>query len=350
MSETPRLRVLARGRQEDAHEALRLTVEALQHCGLRAMGLPIFGPRSARGQRPATLVERIFGGTLTSRVTCCSCGATSDTLDCVEDLSLELAFGVDSLPAALRVFTKEEKLEGDDAYRCEKCKQLSPALKRILVAEAPNVLVLHLKRFRAASMGKVNTRVNFQEALSLDGFTTGDGPAPSYRLYAVTVHSGWSATCGHYYSYVRDASGDWYMADDSSVRRVKLDEVLRSEAYLLAYIREPSVPVTPLLYAARRARLRAAFSQSGADAPPGAEALLTLRARLAAELRASPLAAALRSDLRGLKRKLSGFATAAPLADELLKVWEAGGQRIAEHTAAVGELLEATVDDAMRAE
>jgi uncharacterized UBP type Zn finger protein len=45
--------------------------------------------------------------------------------------------------------------------------------------------------------------------LSLAGCSASAPAAPSYRLYAVVVHSGWSVSCGHYYAYVRDACGQW---------------------------------------------------------------------------------------------------------------------------------------------
>jgi ubiquitin carboxyl-terminal hydrolase 36/42 len=57
----------------------------------------------------------------------------------------------------------QEVLEGADAYRCDKCKQLSAATKRITIDNSmpPNVLVLHLKRFKSGGYGKVNTHVAF---------------------------------------------------------------------------------------------------------------------------------------------------------------------------------------------
>jgi pyruvate/2-oxoglutarate dehydrogenase complex dihydrolipoamide acyltransferase (E2) component len=63
-----------------------------------------------------------------------------------------------------------------------------------------------------------------------------------YNLYAVIVHSGYGVHSGHYYAYVRDGLGRWYLCDDNIVRAVQESDVLRSEAYILAYTRAPPAP------------------------------------------------------------------------------------------------------------
>jgi hypothetical protein len=267
-------RALTRGRQEDAHEALRLTLEALQHAGLRALGLPTHGPLAAPScRRPRTLVERVFGGTLRSTVTCGSCGAVSRTEDPFEDISLELR-GADSVAAALAGFTRPERLDDANKYRCEACAQLTAAEKRITIAHAPAVLVLHLKRFSATG-AKIGRPIAFPERLSLQPHMAepaGDDGGCAYALHAVVVHSGWSVSSGHYFSYVATAAG-WHLMDDSHVARVALARVLAcADAYILSY---------------RRVRDGAAESPAAAPPPlrlpaPPAAALPAARAPLAA--------------------------------------------------------------------
>lgn len=128
-------RSLTRGRQEDAHELLRLTLEALHHAGLKSVGCPTHGPRAAPSMRDRTVVERVFGGMLRSTVTCRSCGAVSQTHDTFEDLSLELQGGIQSVNDALAAFTHTERLDEANKYRCDSCKQLTAAEKRITVAK-----------------------------------------------------------------------------------------------------------------------------------------------------------------------------------------------------------------------
>ena len=45
----------------------------------------------------------------------------------------------------------------------------------------------------------------------------GRGEEAAYELYAVLVHQGASVHSGHYYAYVKPASGVWYMLDDDEV-------------------------------------------------------------------------------------------------------------------------------------
>lgn len=52
-----------------------------------------------------------------------------------------------TLQAALQHFTAAEVLDGANRYRCPKNGELVRAQKRITIEEAPNVLVVHLKRF-----------------------------------------------------------------------------------------------------------------------------------------------------------------------------------------------------------
>lgn len=298
------LQPLTRGRQEDAHECLRLLLETLHHSGLRGMNCPVYGPGAAPGpHRSRTLVETVFGGRLLSRVTCCSCGGHSDTLDSFEDLSLELTPGTDTVHAALAGFTREERLNGADRYKCDRCNSLSDATKRISVAHAPSVLVLHLKRFKSNGWGKNCAHVAFSQHLDLEPFSTAPAPpaplaaadqaaAPDaaaagmqhtptqqrpvrYNLYGVIVHSGYGMHSGHYYAYVRDGMGRWYCCDDSIVRAVQEAEVLRCEAYILAYVREPSTQALARKSPAPAVTLTQGAEEMAASALPDARAPAT---------------------------------------------------------------------------
>lgn len=58
-----------------------------------------------------------------------------------------------------------------------------------------------------------------------------------YDLVSVVVHHGSSTSSGHYISYVKSSSGQWYVADDSRVAQVRVDQVLKQQAYILLYVR-----------------------------------------------------------------------------------------------------------------
>jgi len=267
-----------RGRQEDAHEFMRFTVEALDHACLRNAGRSTTG--SGPLEKPPTLIQNTFQGQLCSSVTCMSCGRVSVTKDPFMDLSLELSTSGGSVHEALAAFTKDEQLGGDNAYKCEHCKRSTSARKRIAVREAPPILVLHLKRFSAFG-SKIGAHVGFGERLSLASFLSDDAdegersPAPAYELYGVVVHAGGTMDSGHYYAYVRTDAADWHRLDDSFVQPVSRETVLHDNAYILFYKRLPSAEAAAVAAAEERAAAAAATQEMrrpfiGPERPPTA--------------------------------------------------------------------------------
>lgn len=67
----------------------------------------------------STIVKEIFGGSLQSQVKCLSCGAESEKVDDIMDISLDVLYS-SSLKEALRKFFQPEVLDGNNKYKCEK--------------------------------------------------------------------------------------------------------------------------------------------------------------------------------------------------------------------------------------
>ncbi|KAJ8530744.1 hypothetical protein K7X08_023625 [Anisodus acutangulus] len=125
------------------------------------------------------------------------------------------------------------------------------ATKKILIDKAPPILTIHLKRFSQDVRGrlsKLSGHVNFRDTIDITTFVDPrclQKEVYKYRLVGVVEHSG-TMRGGHYVAYVRggpkiagkdkDAENYvWYYASDAYVREVPLEEVLRSEAYILFY-------------------------------------------------------------------------------------------------------------------
>eukprot|EP00793_Prasinoderma_coloniale_P003853 PRCOL_00003230-RA len=206
-----------RGRQEDAHEALRALLEGMQRACVRE-------ERAARGvservvsgadliKERMSVPRQVFGGEVRSRVHCQVCGANSDTFEPFLDLSLEARYS--SLEEALAAHTRAETLSGSNAYWCDRCRALVSAHKSVCVL--PLCLELGAYMTDAEQRRPANSH-----------------PGP-YHLYAVLVHAGSGASSGHYYAFVRDAEG-WWRADDSRVSRCSQEEALRAQAYIAFY-------------------------------------------------------------------------------------------------------------------
>uniref|UniRef100_A0A671RZM7 Ubiquitin carboxyl-terminal hydrolase n=1 Tax=Sinocyclocheilus anshuiensis TaxID=1608454 RepID=A0A671RZM7_9TELE len=219
------------GSQEDAHEFLRYTIDAMQKACLNGY------PKLDRQTQATTLVHQIFGGYLRSRVKCSICKSVSDTYDPILDIALEIRQAV-NIVRALELFVKPDVLCGENAYMCAKCKKKVPATKRFTVHRTSNVLTLSLKRFANFSGGKITKDVGYPEFLNIRPYMSQNtGDPVMYGLYAVLVHSGYSCHAGHYYCYVKASNGQWYQMNDSMVHSSNLKVVLNQQAYVLFYLR-----------------------------------------------------------------------------------------------------------------
>ncbi|CAL8274837.1 unnamed protein product [Lota lota] len=221
------------GSQEDAHEFLRYTIDAMQKACLNGY------PKLDRQTQATTLVHQIFGGYLRSRVKCSLCKSVSDTYDPYLDIAIEIRQAA-NIVRALELFVKPDFLSGENAYMCAKCKKKVPATKRFTIHRTSNVLTLSLKRFANFSGGKITKDVGYPEFLNIRPYMSQSvGDPVMYGLYAVLVHSGYSCHAGHYYCYVKASNGQWYQMNDSMVHSSNIKVVLNQQAYVLFYLRIP---------------------------------------------------------------------------------------------------------------
>ncbi len=257
------------GAQEDAHEFGRGILRGIEDACLNHCLPPSVTNRKQLSLRTqeTTFVHWLFGGYLLSQVTCPQCGQIQNNYENFLDLSLEISDATDSLHEMLESFTAPERLDKGNKYRCGRCKQNVRAEKRLTIYEAPNILLIHLKRFRVGMYGKINKPITYKSELSLRPFMSPSQlragvSVPVYRLYAVLVHLDvkGSSNFGHYIAYVRTSNNKWYKCDDSTVTETTLEAVLALNAYLLWYER-----IAPSLTAAAGVKIP---GQPEAKKPP----------------------------------------------------------------------------------
>ncbi|XP_045677732.1 ubiquitin carboxyl-terminal hydrolase 42 isoform X1 [Phyllostomus hastatus] len=223
------------GNQEDAHEFLQYTVDAMQKACLNGSN------KLDRHTQATTLVCQIFGGYLRSRVKCLNCKGVSDTFDPYLDITLEIK-AAQSVNKALEQFVKPEQLDGENSYKCSKCKKMVPASKRFTIHRSSNVLTLSLKRFANFTGGKIAKDVKYPEYLDIRPYMSQPNGEPIvYVLYAVLVHTGFNCHAGHYFCYIKASNGLWYQMNDSIVSTSDIRAVLSQQAYVLFYIRSHDV-------------------------------------------------------------------------------------------------------------
>ncbi|KAH0453279.1 hypothetical protein IEQ34_017603 [Dendrobium chrysotoxum] len=229
---------LAHGREEDAHEFLRYAIDAMQYTCIKETG----DVAENFLEDTSSLIQLTFGGYLRSEINCMKCKAKSEQLERMMDLTVEIQGNIGTLEQALEQFTTTEVLDGENRYRCDRCKSFERAKKKLSVVEAPNILTIALKRFQLGKFGKLNKAIRFPVKLDLAPYMSRVDPCPLYNLYAVVVHVDVmnAAFSGHYICYVKSMKGKWYMINDKEVRPVELERVLKENAYILFYARKSS--------------------------------------------------------------------------------------------------------------
>uniref|UniRef100_A0AAZ3PT36 Ubiquitin carboxyl-terminal hydrolase n=1 Tax=Oncorhynchus tshawytscha TaxID=74940 RepID=A0AAZ3PT36_ONCTS len=257
--------------QQDAQEFLCELLDKVQH-ELESTGTHMPPAGVSTGQRHLikqvlSVVNTIFHGQLLSQVTCLACDHRSNTVEPFWDLSLEFPerYHSNSRESAAQVscqltemlakFTETEALEGN-IYACDQCNSkrrrfsskpviLTEAQKQLMVHKLPQVLRLHLKRFRWSGRNhreKIGVHVSFDQLLNMEPYCCRD-PSPKgspkhflYELSSVVMHHGKGFGSGHYTAYCYNKEGRfWVHCNDSKLNVCSVEEVCRAQAYILFY-------------------------------------------------------------------------------------------------------------------
>jgi len=268
------------------------------------------------------IIADIFEGTLLSRVVCLQCNKESITRDRFYDLSISIPESIKDisqpqitreehswwsyfgtflgfsrrrvlLSECVRVFCTEEPLIGKDQYHCEHCNSKNDGKKIIVLERLPEILCIHLKRFRCDSYfsnkisdhvvfplhgfdlgpfcsssylsihsNPISTSLSFKTATinsnsnspntpSMPFYRNTDSemgiedsvfpPSTIYDLIAVISHRG-GLYGGHYIAYCRNFLDKcWYEFNDQSVTKVDEAYVENVEAYVVFYEKRKSL-------------------------------------------------------------------------------------------------------------
>ncbi|TID15352.1 putative ubiquitin carboxyl-terminal hydrolase 12 [Venturia nashicola] len=157
-----------------------------------------------------------------------------------------------SLDDCFTATSKGEVLTEENQWYCNRCKELRQAEKTLEIWTAPDVLVIHLKRFSASRnlRDKIDVRVDFPiDGLDLtDRVGVSDGKTLKYDLFAVDNHYG-GLGGGHYTAFAKNFLDDnWYEYNDSSVSQCSPTKAITSAAYLLFYRRQSNdAPLGPAM-------------------------------------------------------------------------------------------------------
>ncbi|NXG44011.1 UBP44 hydrolase, partial [Psilopogon haemacephalus] len=256
--------------QQDAQEFLcELLDKVQQELETTGARYPALIPASQRKliKQVLNVVNNIFHGQLLSQVTCLACDNKSNTVEPFWDLSLEFperyhCNGKEMssqypclLTEMLAKFTETEALEGK-IYACDQCNTkrrkfsskpviLTEAQKQLMVCRLPQVLRLHLKRFRWSGRNhreKIGVHVAFDQMLNMEPYCCRESLKSLlpdcfiYDLSAVVMHHGKGFGSGHYTAYCYNSEGGfWVHCNDSKLNMCTMEEVCNAQAYILFY-------------------------------------------------------------------------------------------------------------------
>lgn len=196
-----------------------------------------------------SLIQDLFCGQLESSVRCQQCGHISTTFEMIWDLSIPVSPSGNqiytTLEDCLKEYFREEYLEAP--YKCEICKVMVKATKKLSISRFPAILVLHFKRFKSdpgsyQPTRKLNHPITFPvKTLRFDDFqsSVSETKKTAYRLTSVSNHFG-SLFGGHYTATTKNwIDENWSDRNDSQVSPLGSNDNVHDNkaAYILFYER-----------------------------------------------------------------------------------------------------------------
>eukprot|EP01135_Chromosphaera_perkinsii_P003283 Nk52_evm58s239 gene=Nk52_evmTU58s239 len=190
-------------------------------------------------KRNDSIVIDLFQGQFKSTICCLKCGNTSVTFSPFMYLSVPLPPGNKvSVQDCISLFTRPEKVSGQNEWYCNKCKCHREAKMQLEIWRLPPILMIHLKRFQFEGRWrkKLDTVVNFPlHNLDMNPHIRGPYTVPKYNLYGVSNHYG-TMEGGHYTAYCKNVfEGSWSQFDDTVVSSISESKICSKASYVLFY-------------------------------------------------------------------------------------------------------------------
>ena len=169
-----------------------------------------------------SFVNLNFYGLYKSEIFCNNCSNNSISYSPFISLKLEIVNN-----SMINCLKSHLSWENDIIYTCEKCKCQNNCKKRFTIMKTPNVFVVTFKRYNNFYQ-KNNTIIDYPLLFEIDGI--------KLELYSIVNHFGSNIYCGHYTSFTKYLNdNNWYHIDDDSIEQVNIEDIDKSNIYMLFY-------------------------------------------------------------------------------------------------------------------
>ncbi|AGO10729.1 AaceriAGR370Wp [[Ashbya] aceris (nom. inval.)] len=225
---------------QDAHEFLNFLMNALSDSlQLQLEQLP--------DRTPENFIHTLFQGTMNNSIKCLTCDNITSNEEPFFDFAIPVSEDEEvNVQDVLRDFHQREMLNGANKFYCDSCNGLQEAERTVGIKQLPELLPLHLKRFKYSEKHQSNIKLfnKIHYPLDLSVCSTFDHDVcKNYELNGIVIHMGGGPQHGHYVAICKHELFGWLLFDDETVESVREETVLRfigdvndmTTAYVLFY-------------------------------------------------------------------------------------------------------------------
>ena len=171
---------------------------------------------------------------LVSLLSCPECNHILSNHEPVLTITLTLKENYETLYDCLNEFIREEKLDKNNTWICEKCNHKVQPNKQLIFWELSPILIISIKRYRGNM--KIDKYINFPEVLNMKDYCLNSKDNDiRYELIGLCMHSG-GLNGGHYYAACKDlTNGNWEIHNDTHVTPTNIEAVKKENPYCLFY-------------------------------------------------------------------------------------------------------------------
>jgi len=177
-----------------------------------------------------------------SLTSCPECEYITTNHDPFSVITLTIPPNASNLYDCLINYTNKKKLDSENEWRCDECKQLTTANQKIMFWNTSDIIIILLKRYTFSldmkRAFKNNQEITYPFTLDLSDYSINHNKqSTEYQLCGMCIHSG-DTGGGHYYAICKHSLDEkWRVYNDSSVFDIEESELSNHSPYCFFYRR-----------------------------------------------------------------------------------------------------------------